>query len=171
MTVNKLFIHLDKITLYFVGLIVSVMIVHICADVAGKFLFTSPVTGTITIVKDYYMPIITFLPLAFVHKRGQHISVEIFTARLPHVIQRHLYAWILGFSAVITALLAYYSGEEAFTKFRAGTFLIEQGVRVPTWPGRFCPPIGYGLFSILLTVQFLGYLLGKDLITSQSELT
>ena len=44
------------------------MMLHITADVVGKFVFNRPLPGTIPIVSQYYMVIAAFLPLAMVEK-------------------------------------------------------------------------------------------------------
>ncbi len=160
---------LETLTIAVVGTVVAVMILHICVDVIGKFYFGAPVVGTITIVTEYYMPVITFIPLALVQKYDQHIAVEVFTGNLPRLFQRHLRAWINLFSCVIFALLAYYGWGEAVTKFRSGAFLIEGGMRFETWPGRFCPPIGFGLISAYLLAQFYWYIRGTDRAAAGEE--
>ncbi len=144
------------------GTAVAVMIIHVCVDVIGKYFFGAPVVGTITIVTEYYMPAITFIPLALVQKYDQHISVEILTGHFSRTFQRHLRAWVNLFSAVIFCLLAYYGWVEAATKYNSNAFLIEGGLRFETWPGRFCPPIGFGLIAAYLLAEFVCYMRGRD---------
>ena len=155
-----MFRRLDNLIAMFTGLAVSVMIVHVCADVAGKYLINQPIPGTIAVVTNYYMPIITFLPLAFVQRADGHISVEVITNLLPESLRRHLVGWTFLLSAVVFAILTVFTSQEAFIKFTTGTFLIENETRIATWPGFLCPPIGYGMMTILLCLQFFRSLSG-----------
>jgi TRAP-type C4-dicarboxylate transport system permease small subunit len=158
MIIKNIMVYVEKIIFFLVGCAVILMMLHVCADVVGKNIFGRPMTGTITIVSNYYMPIVTFVPLILVQHYNQHISVDVIFNRFPTALQFHINAWIYVFSAFIFGLLAYYGWIEASVKYRSGTFLIEAGKRVPTWPGYFFPPIGYGMISIYLLVQFLEYL-------------
>lgn len=160
MKLQGLIIAVERVILAVVGLATTLMIAHVSADVVGKNLFGSPLTGTIAIVSNYYMPIITFLPLVLVQHYNQHISVEVLFNRFPSLMQKHIAGLTFLFSATIFALLAYYGWIEAMTKYRSGVFVIESGTRVLTWPGYFSPAIGYGLIALYLLVQFLGYVTG-----------
>jgi len=142
------------------GIVVAVMMAHVCTDVFTKFVLNAPVPGTIAIVTEYYMPLLTFLPLAFVQARRGHISVEVFTTHLPRRIQHHLYFWTVLLGAVVFAVLAYVTFGEALNKMALGTFQMEQDVKVLTWPGQFFPSIGYGLIALFMVAQFVGYLAG-----------
>lgn len=153
---------LDNLVGWFAGAVVSVMIVHICADVIGKFMFSTPISGTIAVVVNYYMPVITFLPLAYVQRYDRHISVEVVTSLLPNNVQRHLYSWTLLAVAAMFSLMAYFAFEEAMRKMALSAFQIERGTRIPIWPGYFFPPIGYALMVALLGLQFTTYLRGHD---------
>ena len=143
------------------GIVVTVMMVHVCTDVFSKYVLNAPVPGTITIVTEYYMPLLTFLPLAFVQARRGHISVEVFTTNLPRRVQHHLYFWTVLLCATVFALLAHVTFGEALKKMALGTFQIEQDVKVLTWPGQFFPSIGYGLVALFMVAQFVGYLAGQ----------
>ena len=48
------------------GIIIMVMMIHISADVAAKYLLNDPIDGTLEIVAAYYMVVIVFFPLAYV---------------------------------------------------------------------------------------------------------
>lgn len=159
--ITKIIRTIGLIPIVLSGLIVVLMMVHICVDVIGKYLFNAPVPGTITLVTQYYMPILTFLPLAYVQQMRQHISVEVLTSRLSLEAQYHLYHIILLFSAGVFGLLAVTTYHEALRKFAQDTFIIEQGIRIINWPGYFFLPIGYGLVAALMAFQFVEYLLGR----------
>ena len=66
---------------------VALMMLHITADVIGKFVFNHPLPGTIPIVSQFYMVFATFLPLAMVERANSHISVEIIVQNFPKKMQ------------------------------------------------------------------------------------
>lgn len=140
------------------GAAVVMMMVHVTANVIMIYVFRQPIPGTLAIVANYYMPLITFLPLAFVERIENHVSVEVLTQFFPLRAQNHLYGWIYVFGLIVCALLAYATWIEALDRFEVRSFRIERGVRVPTWPVRFAAPISYGMLSILFGLKFVAYL-------------
>ena len=64
------------------GFVIILLMLHITADVAGKYFFNRPIIGTLEIVSRYYMVAVVFLPLAYVQIRRQHLTVEMFTMGL-----------------------------------------------------------------------------------------
>ena len=140
------------------GLALVLMMVHITADVASKFFFSQPLPGTIAIVSQYYMVAVVFLPLAFAERRSQHITVEIIVERLPLLFQRRLNGLSSAYTAIILGLLTWRGVEEALRKTDVGTFIIEQDVRIDTWPAFYLMPIGTGLIVAALVYKIARYL-------------
>lgn len=157
----------DKVTLALgivAGAAVVLMMVHVTLNVIMVLFFRQPIPGTLAIVANYYMPLITFLPLAFVERIENHVSVEVLTQFFPMGAQKHLYAWIFLFGFVVCTLLAYATWIEALDKYNVGSFRIERGLRVPTWPVRFAAPLSYGLLAALFMFKFIAYLLRSDVV-------
>ena len=59
------------------------MMLHVTADVLGKWLFGHPITGTLEVVTFIYMSACIFLPLGIVQRQRAQITVEVFTHSLP----------------------------------------------------------------------------------------
>jgi TRAP-type C4-dicarboxylate transport system permease small subunit len=161
MSFNTLFSKLNSIPVLLSGAAVIAMMLHVCADVIGKYLFNAPVPGTITIVTDYYMPIVTFLPLAYVHRLGSHISVEVVTNLFSTRVQYHIHYFGMAISLMVFALLTFTTFEEALKKYTINTFMMEQGIKIATWPGQFFLPVGYGLIALLILHELITYVLGR----------
>ncbi|MDP5335124.1 MAG: TRAP transporter small permease, partial [Paracoccaceae bacterium] len=64
------------------------MMLHVTADVAGRYLFNSPLPGTIVTVANYYMVIIVFIALGVAEEKRAHISVEFLTDLMPAGMQK-----------------------------------------------------------------------------------
>ena len=141
---------------------ISLMMLHITADVIGKFVFSSPVPATITLVSSYYMVVVAFLPLALAERRDSHITVEVVTERFPPWLQRHLRGLSYVLSGVVFGLLAWRTWGDALKKLDQGSFIMEQGVKVLIWPGHFLLPIGAALMVLMLAMRFARYATGRE---------
>ena len=161
MTFDKTFSRMNAVPVWLSGAAIVLMMLHVCVDVVGKYLLNAPAPGTITIVTEYYMPVLTFLPLAYVHRLRGHISVEVLTKTFPGRVQHHVHDCGLIFCTAVFALLTWTTFGEAMQKYRLDTFMIEQGLRVATWPGHFFPPLGYGLITLLVAYEVGLYVRGR----------
>lgn len=132
---------------------VVLMMVHISVDVVAKYLFGMPMPGTITIVSNYYMIVVAFLPLAFAERRNGHISVEVLTVHMPMPAQRVLNVIGMLFAAAVFGALAWQGWVEAGRARAIGAFEIEQNTKLLTWPARFLLPLGCGLMCVTLLAK------------------
>lgn len=144
------------------GLAVALMMLHVTADVIGRYVFGVPLPGTITIVSYYYMVIAAFLPLAFVEQKSAHISVEVLTERLPLVVRKHLAGWLLVVSGAVFALLAVRTWGEAVSKYEIGAAIVQGEDSIPIWPTYFFLPVGCGLMFLVVLYKFIVYLGGRE---------
>ena len=135
------------------ALAVALMMLHITVDVAAKYILQVPMPGTITVVSNYYMVLVVFLPLAFTERRNGHISVEVLTTQFSARPQRILSIFGMVFAALIFAALAWQGWIEAERAQKVGSFQIEQGQKLLIWPARYLVPIGCGLIVITLIAK------------------
>lgn len=141
---------------------VALMMTHITVDVVSKYIFRSPLPGTITAVSNYYMIVVAFLPLAFTERRNGHISVEVLTELMPMRAQRALNIFGMLFSAAVFTMLAWQGWIEAFRDHAVATFTIEHNMRIAIWPARYLLPIGCTLMVVVLIAKIiLGILRGE----------
>lgn len=128
------------------------MMLHIAAEVVARYIFNSPLHGTVEIVSAYYMVAVVFLPLAMIERVNGHIVVELVSQHFPRRVQDIL----IGIVALVSAL---YFG--AFTWQTWGDALQKLAVRevtlgmvaVTVWPTRFYLPIGCGLITLVLVYK------------------
>lgn len=133
-----------------VGMVcVALMMAHVTADVAMRYLFNAPIGGTITIVSHYYMVILGFVSLAVAEERDAHISVEVVADLLPPLFTRPLAALASGVALFVFTMMTQRTWEEALRKMASGS-TIEQGtMSIPLWPSYFALPIGCGLMVLV----------------------
>ena len=158
--IGRLLARAVKVTTFLGMFAVAIMMLHITADVIGKFMFNAPIPATIALVSNYYMVVVAFLPIAFAETRNGHITVEVLTELFPLRTQRHLYSWTYLLSALIFGLLTFRSWGEARTTHEAGTFIMEQGTKIITWPSYYLLPIGAGLMTLVVIYRWLLYISG-----------
>ena len=157
---GRLLSRITDVTTIVGGLAIALMMVHITLDIVCRFIFNTPIPGTITIVSNYYMVIAAFVPLAFAEQKDAHISVEVFTERLPGFIQRHLAGWCLLLSAIVFGLLTVRNWQEAIVKMNIGASIVQGDTSIVIWPTYFFLPVGFGLMTIVLVYKFVAYLTG-----------
>ncbi len=144
------------------ALAIAFMMLHISADVIARFLFDTPLPGTITIVSNYYMIIAAFIPLAFAEQKEAHISVEVVTELLPAAVQKHLAGWMLLVSLSVFALLTARTWGEAVAKHAIGASTVQGDTSISIWPSYYALPLGCALMVLILGYKFLVYLTGQE---------
>ncbi|MBM3487137.1 MAG: TRAP transporter small permease [Alphaproteobacteria bacterium] len=126
------------------------MMIQISLDALFRYLFSSPIHGTMEVMAAYPMTAVVFFPLAYVTLRGEHITVTIFADRLSAGGQRWVRRFADATTLVVVATLLYYTVIEALfrtaqqEKWDAGAML------VPVWISRWFLPIGGAAMALVL---------------------
>jgi TRAP-type C4-dicarboxylate transport system permease small subunit len=158
---DRLVIRLSHGLALIAALALALMMLHVTADVIGKYLFNAPVPGTAEIVASYYMVAAVFLPLAWVEVRGGSIVVELLYDIAPKSLQ-HVMA---GLGAILSTLfygiLAWLSWAPAMHAYEIGE-VVEGTWRVTVWPTKFLLPAGLALACIITALQLVRILMGRD---------
>lgn len=139
---------------------VIVMMVHVTLDVFLKYVFHSPIQGTLEIVAYYYMVAVVVMPLAFVEYTRQSIAVDLFYQMMPHWIQGVSIGLVLLLSAASYGGLAYVSWPDAFHALEINE-IVMGSVNVPIWPARFLLPITLTLTCIVCIMLFFALIFNK----------
>ena len=132
-----------------IGIIcVTLMMLHITFDVVLRFVFNSPIRGTITIVSHYYMVILGFCSLAVAESRDAHVSVEVFTELMPRNVQNGLAAMAGFLAAIVFGFVTVRTWLEAIHKMEIGAAIQQGSLTIPVWPSYFALPVGCGLMAV-----------------------
>lgn len=126
------------------GLLLGVMMLHVCADVAMKYLANKPIQGTLEIVSYYYMVGAVFLPVAFIELTRGSVSVDLFFDMMPRALQIACMVGVLGLCATAYGLLCAITWGDALRSF-ARSEVVMGPVTVPIWPSRFVLPASFAL--------------------------
>lgn len=143
------------------GIMVLMLVGHVTLDVLMRFVFETPLNSTILYVSAFYMVAIAFLPLAAVEQRDGHIAVELLVEKFPTKVQNFLSGLAILLTFIVTATVAIRTGDEALAKYMGGSFSIEAGGKVITWPTYLALPLGFGLMSVVAGWKFICLIMGR----------
>ncbi|MBF5058050.1 tripartite AtP-independent periplasmic transporter subunit DctQ [Alcanivorax sp. 521-1] len=144
------------------GLAIALMMFHVAFDVIGRYLFNTPLPGTITIVSYYYMSIAAFIPLAFAEQKDAHISVDVVTERLPPWIRNNLERLALLCSLAVFSLLAARSFVEAQGKYRMSASVVQGDADISIWFTYYMLPVGSGLMALIVLYKLVSSVFGLE---------
>jgi TRAP-type C4-dicarboxylate transport system permease small subunit len=151
------------------GFATLLIILVVCADVAGRFLFNAPLHGGVEF-SEFLMVVLVFYGLAAAQQQRQNYSIELLTRHLPDWAQKLLE--LLGYITcfVIVILLAWPSSKQAMMSFERG----EAGfgiVPFPLWPARILLAIGLWLLAVQFACDIYRLLVGQPrvIIPSAAE--
>lgn len=160
--IGRILAHITNVMTIIGGLAIALMMFHITADVAGRYIFNSPIPGTITIVSYYYMGIAAFIPLAFAEQKDAHISVEVITELMPQWIQDNLQRLALLCSGVIFTMLSWRSLEESSRKYAMGASVVQGNSDIPIWITYYVLPLGCAMMVLVVAYKLIVSLFGLE---------
>jgi len=147
---------------------VVLMMVHVTADVVGRYLFNTPLPGTIVVVANYYMIIIVFLAIGVAEQERSHISVDVFTDLLPSGPRAVLSVVATLLTIAVTAVLMISGWSEAVKKTNM-VATKEQGSQLfEIWQSYWFVPLGAALMIAVATYQVIVTITGaRDGLSDQ----
>ncbi len=131
------------------------MMLHVSADVSGRYFFNKPLEGTTEIVSAYYMVIVAYLPWAYLARNDNHISVDIFTRLMPVSVAHWLDVFVKILVIAYLGLFIYQTGSQAINQTRIHEVWQAGTTFIPVWPSRWLPPVAASLMAIYLVVKIL----------------
>lgn len=128
------------------------------ADVAGRYLFNSPIPGTAELT-ELGMGVLIFAGLPLVTARRGQITVTLFDRFIPPAALRFLDGAIALFSAAVLALFAWRIGADA--AYRGGFGDMTTYLHLPIAPFAWFMSAMAALSMALTIVQAVGHFTGK----------
>ena len=152
---------LSNLLIAVAGICLALMMVHVIADVALKYVANAPIPGTAEIVAHYYMVAAVFLPLPLVELNNRAIFVDLFYHMMRPLLQRTSMLLAYGAQIAFFGVLAWQTSHDAMAAYAKGD-LVEGIVNVIIWPGRFFLPIGFWLAVAVSVLRFLQVMTRRD---------
>ena len=154
-SVGKVLSGLTRITSLLSTLCIVVMMLHVTADVIGRYVFNAPLPGTIVIVGHYYMIIVVFLALGVAEEKRAHISVEFLTDLFPQKVQ----TWISVLTGLITTavfvVLTISGYSVAVKKTKAGASMEQGSELIAVWPSYWAIAAGAALIAVIAAYKVI----------------
>lgn len=137
------------------GMSLVLMMLHVVADVIGKYVFNAPVRGTLEIVAAYYMVAAVFLPLGYVTRGDHHIAIGMFTSRLKPRALACVKVAVGVLAFIYMAVFTWMTAEDAIERTIDGEVWQSAGFTVPIWPSRWTLVFGCGLMAAWVFLRML----------------
>lgn len=145
---------LNKLLMLVAGVALVLMMAQVTIDVAGKYLFNSPVPVTLELVSNYYMVAVVFLPFAAVELAGGNIQVDLLYSHLSRAVKRCLDILAAAFGCFLFWFLTTSSWAVAMKKFHVGEFIMGS-YSISIWQSRFLVPLGCGLVFAVFAIKLV----------------
>ncbi|MEX0923698.1 MAG: TRAP transporter small permease [Rhodovibrionaceae bacterium] len=129
------------------------MMLHICTDVAFKYLGLNPIPATMEITTAYYMVPITFLPLISIQRCRKHVVVELLIGNLSGRKRRITEINALLATAAYCFFLAVGGVTEALDATARNEFRYVGYFDLSVWQSRWFVPAGIGGMALVALGQ------------------
>jgi len=151
------------------GIAIFLLILLAVRSVGGREFFEKPLSGYVDWIMQL-MPLIAILAVSFAMRDGTHIRMDLLVSRLRG---RVLWTFELVNTLIILGLMilltwgSWAHFDRAFD-WNAPLFSRDSTIDIglPIWPAKILVPIGFGLISLRLFFQALGF--GKALVFDEA---
>ncbi len=151
--INKIIDKLLYASIYLTGLLIAIMAVITCYEVASRYIFNVPTNWTADLA-IFLLIFSTFLSMGYLQKEGKHVKVDLL---ISHFSPRATIIWNIVTSTVslIFALaLTYHGVNYTYQAFASHEYSWSMW-RVITWPIKIGVPIGGALLIIQLIREII----------------
>ena len=142
----------ENILVWIAGGMFLLMMFVGASDVLGRFLFNSPIRGTMEI-SEILMGGIVLLSWAYTQRRKGHVTVDLFIGQYPPRLRAVLTFLMLFLSLVLFVVITEQSTGLAIKYWQQHR--VNPILKIPTAPFHFFVPIGGLLLSIEFIIQLL----------------
>lgn len=134
---------------------VILMMLHVTADVIGRYFFNAPLPGTIVVVANYYMIVLVFIAIGVAEEQKAHISVEFVTDLMPAPVQTgfSVFSGILTVGVIAVLMVAGFS--EAVKKTNIGATMEQGSQMIEVWQSYWAIPMGAGLMVLIAAYRVI----------------
>jgi len=139
---------------------VVLMMLHVTADVLGRYLFNAPLPGTIVVVANYYMIILVFIAIGVAEEKRAHISVEFLTDLMSKPVRGILSVFSGVLTVAVIAVLMIGGWSEAVKKTNGGATMEQGSQMIEIWQSYWLVPIGAALMAVIAAYRVIVTLTG-----------
>lgn len=147
---------IDNLLMVIGGAMLFALMCVVVADVTLRYLFNAPLQWSYQVISSYLMPGLFFMAVSHTLKAHAHVAVDIVH---NYVSRRTRYVFEMICSAVATpvfALCAVVSAQNTWKDFTDAA-VSTSGLALPTWTVSVMLPVGFGMLTLRLALNAIGY--------------
>lgn len=130
----------------------------VVSDVTARYIFNAPLHWSYDVISNYLMPGLFFLAVSHTLKAHSHVAVDIVHNYLKSKTRYVLQAIVSILAVPAFAIATWYSAIVTFNEFQSNS-VSSSGLPIPTWTVNIMLPIGFGLLTLRLFLDSIGYLM------------
>lgn len=130
----------------------------VMADVSMRYLFNAPLQWSYEVISVFLMPGLFFLAVSHTLKSHSHVAVDIVHNYISPKSRYVLQAIVSVIAMPAFAIATWYSAGVTLNDFETGA-VSSSGLAVPTWTTSLFLPVGFGLLTVRLFLDSIGYIM------------
>jgi TRAP-type C4-dicarboxylate transport system permease small subunit len=134
-----------------------VLMLVVVADVTLRYLFNAPLQWSYEVISSYLMPGLFFFAASHTLKAHAHVSVDIVHNYVARRTRYVLEALTSTLAAPVFAYCAIVSAEHTWQDFQSSA-ASTSGLALPTWTISLMLPLGFGMLTVRLVLNAIGYI-------------
>lgn len=148
---------LDGVLVAIGGLMLFSLMLLVAADVGRRYIFNSPIAWSYEVINNYLMPGLFFFAVSHTLKAHSHVAVDI----LHNYVGPKLRYWFEAISMVLAApafaLCTWVAARNTLHEFQVSAEA-SSGLAVPSWTISIAFPIGFGMLTLRMGLNAIGYI-------------
>lgn len=140
------------------SLMLFLLMCLVVADVSLRYFFNSPLQWSYEVISSYLMPGLFFLAVSHTLRAHSHVAVDIAHNYVGRKTRYTFESIACVLAGPAFAICAWMSAGVTLEDFRTAA-TSSSGLAVPTWTVSIFLPVGFGLLSVRLFLNAIGYLL------------
>jgi TRAP-type C4-dicarboxylate transport system permease small subunit len=138
------------------GLMMLLLMLLVVSDVTLRYLFNTPLAWSYEVVSTYLMPGLFFLAVSHTLRSHGHVAVDILHNRMSRRTRYFSHAVTSALAMPAFGLCAVVAAQRTWVEFQAGDISMS-GIGVPSWTASVLLPLGFGLLTLRLALDAVGY--------------
>jgi TRAP-type C4-dicarboxylate transport system permease small subunit len=141
---------IEKGTAFLSAVFILIMVCLIATDVAGRYLFNSPIRGSYEIIENYLMIFLVYFGLAYAYREGAHIRLTILENHLPSRTKTGINYFVQAFSCLYIVLLFIATTRTNLVNKFTEKLDLARNLTPPLWPSYAVISGGLLLMALLI---------------------
>lgn len=148
---------LDSVLMVLGGAMLLALMGVVVTDVSLRYLFNAPLQWSYQVISSYLMPGVFFLMVSPTLRRHGHVAVDIVHNHVAPRTRCLLEATTSALATPVFALCTVVSARHSWNDYVSAA-VSSSGLPIPTWSFSLLLPLGFGMLTLRLALNTLGYL-------------